>query len=155
MIYVKPAQGRQVRIPQTTGHLEADGRHVEASPYWHLRIQLGAVVLASPPYMPAAFAAVDACAALLEQAQAEALANGSTPEAAAAALEAFGQAAEVHTSSAAELAERMTPDEAAQVDAYAAAKLGPLRAKLEALASPSETVATASKAKGKAAKAKV
>ena len=133
-VYLVPETGRKVRIPQTPRHLPAAGEHVEDSPYWRRRVQQGDVSLGVPPYIAEAHASIDAVAKLLEQALAEAKANDSTQEAGAAALEAFGEASAPLLEAGREASARMAPAEAAQVDARASAKFGPMLAELQAMA---------------------
>lgn len=57
-IFVKPAEGLQIRDPIRHDLIEPDGREVEASPYWRRRLLAGDVLEAEPskpePNPPAA-----------------------------------------------------------------------------------------------------
>ena len=139
-IYLRPVSGRKVRIPNTNQHLPTEGAYVEDSPYWRRRVQTGDAVAAVPAAMADAYATVDAMAGLLEKSIA---AGGEPDDAIAASVEGL-------VTTAAAQAANLDPRDAAQVDAYAATRLGPLRAKLEAI-----EAAIVVKAKAKApAKAK-
>lgn len=47
-MYIKPAEDRKVRDPQTKRHVPAEGAEVPESSYWLRRVKDGDVLVANP-----------------------------------------------------------------------------------------------------------
>lgn len=144
-LFLKPAHGRQVRIPNTNTHLPMCGAYVEESSYWRRRVQTGDAIPATPDEAAQAHATIDAVADLAEKALARAIADGGTAESASAALDELAAQAEPILAKGRELSESLDPRDAAQVEAYAITKLGATRAKLETMAGVAKKPAKAKK----------
>lgn len=145
-VFMIPVKGHSVRVPNTDRHLAAAGEHVEDSGYWRQQIQIGAATRGAGPSTLAAKGKIDAVAVIFANALRRAAA-AATPDEALADLSRAMEDAEAIRDEAEAINEHLSPAERQEVEEYAAAKLGEIRAKLEVAGKAAQKTAKAAKKK--------
>ncbi len=146
-VFMIPVKGTDVRVPNTDRRLADAGELVEDSGYWRTQVQLGRAHRGAGPSTLAAKGKIDAVAVImanaLRRSKAAATATESLEELARASedAQAIGEEAEKINAS-------LSPAERAEVEEYAKAKLGEVRAQLEAAAKAAQKGAKAEGKKG-------